>query len=166
MVLSLRGRPMLKTSHRLYRLGKTALVTVSASLMAGTTIANWVSPACADMFITGGYFYPQGQQTPSTMIYGSPIPAPMPVNSVTGSLTSSTSYDKVYPGYYGRVTGGVVDSTLINPTVVNSPIYNSTLINPTIIDSSRYPRTRYPRTVIGVPVYPRTIIRGSFGISY
>lgn len=154
---------MLKTSYRLYRLGRTALV--SASLATGMTVfSSWVSPARADLIITGGY--PQViQQAPSSMIYGSPIPAPVPVNPVTAT-TSSTRYYGVYPGFYGgyggyrRVTGGVVNSTLINPTVVNSSIYNSTLINPTIIDSPGYTRR------VGVPGYPRTVIRGSFGVSF
>lgn len=169
---------MLKTSYRLSRLGRTALM--SASLATGVTgFSSWVSPARADLIITGGY--PQViQQAPSSIIYGSPIPAPVPVNPVTGSFTSSTSYYGVYPGSYGyggygyggygysgygyggygRATGSVVNSTLINPTVVNSSIYNSTLINPRIIDSSRYTRR------VGVPVYPRRVIRGSFGISF
>lgn len=153
---------MLKTSYRLYRLGRTAIV--SAFLATGVTgFSSWVSPARADLIIIGGY--PQVIQAPSSMIYGSPIPAPLPVNPETGSFTSSTSYYGVYPGSYGyggygRVTGGVANSTLINPTVVNSSIYNSTLINPRIIDSSRYTRRG------GVRVYPRRVIRGSFGISF
>lgn len=154
---------MLKTSYRLYRSGRTALV--SASLATGVTVfSSWVSPARADLIITGGY--PQViQQAPSSVIYGSPIPAPVPVNPVTGSLTSSTRYYQVYPGFYGyggygRVTGGVVNSTLINPTVVNSSIYNSTLINPTIIDSPGYTRR------VRVPGYLRTVIRDSFGVSF
>lgn len=56
-----------------------------------------------------------------------------------------------YPGYYPRRRGTTIrNSTLINPTVIDSTIRNSTLINPTIINSphrhrrtpSRSPRVR------------------------
>lgn len=90
---------MHKTPYRLYRLGRTALV--SASLATGVTgFSSQISPARADLVIVGEY--PQViQQAPSSMIYGSPIPAPVPVNPVTGSFTSSTRYYQVYPGFHG-----------------------------------------------------------------
>ncbi len=162
---------MLKPSHQLRRLGRTILVTVSASLAAGVTVfSSWAAPARAGFPVTGGYIHVTGvQQAPSSVIYGSPIPAPVPLNRVTGSTTSTTYYG-VTPGTY-TTRGRAVDSTLIYPTVVNSPIYNSTQVNPTVVDSFGYPRAigvpSYPG-VIGVPAYPypRTIIRGSFGISY
>lgn len=72
---------------------------------------------------------------------------------------SSLGYDRgYYPGYYrgsyptrGRVV--IRNSTLINPTVIDSTIENSTLINPTIVNSPDRIRTtnrRSSRRVRGV----------------
>ena len=137
-----------------------------APLMVGVTLLSAsVCPARANPLV-GESIYINGvgqQHSAASWIYGSPIAAPTPVDPVTGlTHSSSTSYYGGYPVIRQRVSGGgVVDSTLVNPTVVNSTILNSTLINPTIIDSSGY-----SRPVIGVPTYPRTFFRGSFGISY
>ncbi len=87
----------------------------------------------------------------SSIIYGSPIPAPVPVNPVTGqpcSFSSDNYRDYNYRDYdygdynYGRnpVRGRIENSTLINPTIIDSTISDSVIIDPTIINSSRYNR--------------------------
>lgn len=76
------------------------------------------------------------------MIYGSPIPAPMPVNPITGtSLRHSTRRYEDYYDYPRRSDRTIKRSTLINPTIIDSEISDSILINPTIIrdyDSDLY----------------------------
>lgn len=100
-------------------------------------------------------------QTCSSIIYGSPIPAPVPVNPVTGqpcSFSSNNNQDYNYRDYNYRdynyrdydyrdynsarnqVRGTIRNSTLINPTIIDSTISDSVLIDPTIINSSRYNR--------------------------
>ena len=76
--------------------------------------------------------YPNPVSQPQPFIYGSPIPAPVPVNPVN----SNNYYSYPDPYYSGR--GRVDNSTLINPTLVNPRINDSTLINPTIINDSGY----------------------------
>ncbi|MCP2731727.1 hypothetical protein [Limnofasciculus baicalensis] len=104
----------------------------------------------------------------SSIIYGSPIPSPVPVNPVTGTPCSFSSNN--YPDYnyrdynyrdydYGYdnstrnpVRGTIRNSTLINPTIIDSTISDSVLIDPTIINSSRYNR----RVIIRSNVIQRT----------
>ncbi len=87
-------------------------------------------------------------QTCSSIIYGSPIPSPVPVNPVTGqpcSLSSNNYHNYNYRDYDYRdynsarnqVRGTIQNSTLINPTIIDSTISDSVLIDPTIINSSR-----------------------------
>lgn len=79
---------------------------------------------------------------PTSYIYGSPIPTPIPVNPVTG---------QAYRYESGRRT--VVNGTPLNPVLVNPTIQDSTLINPVIINQQEYrrpgiyrrsPRVYYP----------------------
>ncbi len=58
----------------------------------------------------------------------------------------SYSHYPSYPNYpightpfRHRSHSGINRSTLINPTIINSPIRNSTIINPTIVNSPSYP---------------------------
>ncbi len=82
---------------------------------------------------------------PSTYIYGSPIPTAVPVNPVTGQVYSGSSYNPPvynYRSYDPVITpgGGVIrNSTLINPTVINSRVSGSVLVDPVIVNSPRYP---------------------------
>jgi hypothetical protein len=107
-------------------------------------------------------------KTCSSVIYGSPIPAPVPVNPVTGqpcSFSFNNYRDYNYRDYnyrdydYGydnsarnQVRGTIRNSTLINPTIIDSTISDSVLIDPTIINSSRYNR----RVIIRSNVIQRT----------
>lgn len=55
-----------------------------------------------------------------------------------------------YPSsHYGRPSQVILDSTLVNPTIIDSQIINSTLIDPVIIDTERTTRYRYrePRRI-------------------
>lgn len=77
---------------------------------------------------------------PTTQIYGSPIPSPVPLNSVTGSPCALSPYNCRDYNIVVPAGRGVIDnSTLINPTVINSRISDSVLVNPVIINSPRYP---------------------------
>ncbi|MEQ9355355.1 hypothetical protein [Coleofasciculus chthonoplastes] len=85
----------------------------------------------------------------SSVIYGSPIPAPVPVNPVTGRPCASSfggSSDRNYRDYddYRRdkkpIRGTIRDSTLINPTVIDSTISDSVLVDPVIIHTPRSTR--------------------------
>jgi hypothetical protein len=70
-------------------------------------------------------------------VYGSPIPSPVPLRQPTTQPYSSPygSYDY---GFSGTPTRGVIrNSTLINPTVIDSRITDSVLINPTIVNTPR-----------------------------
>lgn len=91
---------------------------------------------------------------PTTQIYGSPIPSPVPVVPGTSqpSLYSpyNNTYGNIYRPYdntyrrYDRIRtsgrGTIRNSTLINPTIIDSTITDSVLVDPTIINSSGYPR--------------------------
>ncbi|MGJ3247326.1 MAG: hypothetical protein ACFE0I_14795 [Elainellaceae cyanobacterium] len=50
---------------------------------------------------------------------------------------------------YERPSRVIIDSTLVNPVVVDSTIIDSTLVNPVIVESDRYGRYRYrePRRI-------------------
>lgn len=88
------------------------------------------------------YPNPVSQPQAAPFVYGSPIPAPVPVNPATGQIPSNTTntsnnyYSYPDPYYSGR--GRVDNSTLINPTLVNPRINDSTLVNPVIINDSGY----------------------------
>ncbi|EDX77302.1 hypothetical protein MC7420_439 [Coleofasciculus chthonoplastes PCC 7420] len=86
----------------------------------------------------------------SSVIYGSPIPAPVPVNPVTGRPCSFSSGGSSYRNYRDRddyrykepIRGTIRDSTLINPTIIDSTISDSVLVDPVIIDTPRSTRRR------------------------
>lgn len=101
-----------------------------------------------------------GQPLPTTQIIGSPIPSPIPL--VPGTTTpylfspyNDRDYNTVimprrgvsdYRNYNTVITPGrrIIDnSTLINPTIINSRISDSVLVNPTIINSRQYPSSPY-----------------------
>ncbi|MUH01557.1 hypothetical protein F7734_58590 [Scytonema sp. UIC 10036] len=119
-----------------------------ASVVAATTSpvsANWVD-------INGGntYVVPQAPAV-GNYIYGSPISTPIPVNPATGLPLKHNN--NVYPqGYYPHPYGGykIIDSTIVNPVLVNPQIRNSTVINPMIVNdrplySPYYRRSPYRR---------------------
>ena len=86
---------------------------------------------------------------PTSYIYGSPIPSPVPVNPVTGQPSSLSSYG--YRDYnhnlIRRPLGNTIrNSTLINPTVIDSTISDSVLIDPVIINSPRSTRSPLRRS--------------------
>src|SRR3712207_6086470 len=114
------GSNWFKLTHALAPLTVGAIVLTSVGLSAQARPVVIQSQPC------GSY------------IYGNPIPAPVPVNPITGtpcSLSSSTVI--VTPG-----RGTIYDSTLIRPTIVNSTVSNSVLVNPVIINSPRSSRGR------------------------
>lgn len=84
----------------------------------------------------------------SSVIYGSPIPAPMPVNPVTGRPCAFSSGGSSYRNYRDRdntryqkpIRGTIRDSTLINPTIIDSTISDSVLVDPVIIHTPRSTR--------------------------
>ncbi|PSB04787.1 hypothetical protein [Merismopedia glauca] len=85
-------------------------------------------------------YYPINRYQPyqgyTNWIYGSPIPAPMPVNPITGSAVNSQSYN----GYIirqplNRSYRRINNSILVNPTVINSQVSNSVLVNPVVVDT-------------------------------
>lgn len=88
----------------------------------------------------------------SSIVYGSPIPAAVPRNPVTGQPCSGSSYGYgVYNSYGIPATGVIQDSTLINPTIINSRVSDSVLVNPVIINSPRFPRSTIRPSVIYSP---------------
>jgi hypothetical protein len=94
----------------------------------------------------------------SSVIYGSPIPAPMPVNPVTGRPCTFSSGGSSYRNYRDRdntrykepIRGSIRDSTLINPTIINSTISDSVLVDPVIIDTPRSTRRRVRSGRVGI----------------
>lgn len=84
---------------------------------------------------------------PTTQIYGSPIPSPVPVVPGTSQPSLYSPYNNTYGNIYrdrypNRIPrrGTIRNSTLINPTIIDSTITDSVLIDPTIINSSGYAR--------------------------
>ena len=139
----------------------TAIVplTVGMVILSATT-----TPASAQSVVVGGegfYFgvnqptIPFIYQSPTTapFVYGSPVLTPSPIYPSTLVPRDTYYYSPVYPStltprnnYYSYPTrSGVVDSTLVNPVLVNPQIRNSTLINPVIVDDNyNYPGYRVP----------------------
>jgi hypothetical protein len=136
--------------------------------------------------------YGQTQQTvqpasvPSSTVRGATVSAPDWAGASGGgywgtpdSSYSSSGYFPNYGAGYGVIErstspypeNSINNSVLINPTVINSPIYNSTLVNPTIVSSPsdhHWARTtiiRFPvpsdATGVILPIwqYPGNIIR-------
>jgi len=104
-------------------------VTLGVAILPAVTF-----PAMADH---GVIIQRSRRQAPTpaigNMIYGSPIPAPMPVNPVTGSSIRNSSRYEGYYDYPRQRNHTIERSTLINPTIIDSDISDSILINPTII---------------------------------
>jgi hypothetical protein len=73
--------------------------------------------------------------TCSSVVLGSPIPAPVPLNTVTGEPCSFSSS----LGYTTPVRTVIYNPGFINPTIINPRISNSVLVNPVIINAPRYP---------------------------
>ncbi|MDH6063279.1 hypothetical protein [Umezakia ovalisporum] len=74
-----------------------------------------------------------------SLIYGSPIPIPMPVDPRTGLIRSRSDGDyHSYPIIIPSVNGnfGLTNQTSINP--INPIIRNSPLVNPVMINNSPY----------------------------
>lgn len=138
-------------SNRLRTLPKQRLL--SALVVGVALVPSLVSPAAArprTIFYSGRPGYQSGV---STHIFGSPIPAPVPVNPVTGQIErydrDSFRYGSYrldqgrYERHRGRYRGRIEDSVLVNPTIINSEIEDSVLVNPRIIDRNRrYQRVR------------------------
>ena len=105
-------------------------IAVGVALMTAKTAPASAQPAVVvEQGISTGF----GQSyNAAPFVYGSTIPAPMPVNSPNGF--SSTTY------YCQPVRRTVVNSTLINPVLVNPTIRDSTLINPVIVNEPQYQR--------------------------
>ncbi|MFP4124712.1 hypothetical protein [Coleofasciculus sp.] len=106
----------------------------------------------------------------TSVIYGSPIPAPVPVNPVTGrpcAFSSGGSSSRNYRDrddyrYKEPIRGTIRDSTLINPTIIDSTISDSVLVDPVIIDT---PRSTRRRSYSGrVPIRRSDVINRSSGI--
>ncbi len=95
--------------------------------------------------------------TCSSVIYGSPIPAPVPVNPATGQpcSVSSPKY-RDYDSIRTPIRGTIRNSTLINPTIIDSTISDSVLVEPIIINSSRSNRRTVLRSRV---IYPSSEIR-------
>ncbi len=78
---------------------------------------------------------------PTTHIIGSPIPSPVPLVPGTTTPYSLSPYN--YSNYNTVVVTPrrqvIQNSTLINPTIINSRISDSVLVDPVIINSQRYP---------------------------
>ncbi|HEY9632983.1 MAG TPA: hypothetical protein V6D14_06240 [Coleofasciculaceae cyanobacterium] len=95
---------------------------------------------------------------PTTQIIGSPIPSPVPV--VPGT---TTPYSLSNPSYNSVITPGrsvIRNSTLINPTIINSRVSDSVLIDPVIINSQRSPLGTYRR---GPFIYNQPSVRIRIG---
>ncbi|MEQ9667423.1 hypothetical protein [Coleofasciculus sp. G2-EDA-02] len=106
----------------------------------------------------------------TSVIYGSPIPSPIPMNRVTGQPcafssegSSDRNYrDRDYTRYQEPIRGTIRDSTLINPTIINSTISDSILVDPVIIDTTRSARHRSRSG--RVPIHSSDVIDRSSGI--
>lgn len=88
-------------------------------------------------------------QTCSSVIYGSPIPAPVPMNSVTGrpcsfSFDNNPNY-RDYNTLRRPIRGTIRNSTLVNPTIIDSTISDSVLVDPVIINTPRSSRRTIQR---------------------
>lgn len=124
-------------------------ITVGVVLMTATT-----APVSAQPVILVERGMVSRPLTAGSLIYGSPIPTPIPVHPTNGLLPSPTYYsDPVSPRYYSYPSPRyysyptsptyysspvrrrtVVNSTLLNPILVNPTIRDSTLINPVIVN--------------------------------
>lgn len=149
--------------RKLQGLSQEGIAISVSSLLAGVGILATAIPSLAQSAMTPWVCWACGGTLPtsSAPIYASPgFPSYYPNSSYTPGFPGGT----VVPGVVvtpGTVIRGssrppIVNSTLINPTIVNSPIYNSTLINPTIVNPPRprqYPLfdVTQPNPIFGFP---------------
>ena len=131
------------------------LKTMRNWLGVGATVALLsaiTAPVSAQQVIVIQRQIPYGVSQPpavGSFIYGSPIPTPMPVNPATGLMPSYKDYSSPYSYSVRR---NVVDSTLVNPILVNPNIRDSTLINPVIVnDGWQIPVRRRSRIIYSYP---------------
>ncbi|GAB1540267.1 hypothetical protein NUACC21_29360 [Scytonema sp. NUACC21] len=123
-------------------LGLGFAVALVTAITAPASAQNWVD-------INRGATYGVTQPPAvGNFIYGSPIPTPIPVNPVTG-LTPNHSQNLYPQGYYSYPQGRykIIDSTIVNPVLVNPQIRNSTLVNPVIVKDGPYHYSPYYRRV-------------------
>ena len=108
-------------------------------------------PRVNDDSIYDGNSIRVNQPRVNSFIYGSPIPTPIPVDPTTGLIPNSTSdYSYSYP----RMRQNVINSTFVNPVLVNPTIRESTLINPVIVrDSWRRAPFGRSRVIYNYPRY-------------
>jgi predicted membrane channel-forming protein YqfA (hemolysin III family) len=120
----------------------TAIVPITVGVALMTTMTAPVSAQPVILVERGMVSRPLSA---GSLIYGSPIPTPIPVHSTNGLLPSPTYYSyPASPRYYSYPSPTyysypprrrtVVNSTLFNPILVNPTIRDSTLINPVILD--------------------------------
>lgn len=130
---------MLKNLHRLLS-GNPLSLALAPIAIALTTFQIATPPARADfsVIIDGGVYIRVGQ--PQRVRYeGTDI--------YRGRIDPYYSTDYNYPNYYPHRQGVTIrNSTLINPTIIDSRIENSTLIDPVIINSPNRIRTRNGRS--------------------
>lgn len=126
---------MLKTSQSLQYYIRKALAPLTLAI-AWVTATGMPAKAIPVVVVQS--------QTCSSAVLGSPIPAPVPLNTVTGdpcSLSSNVSFTT-------PVSRVIQNSTLINPTIINSRISDSVLINPVIINSPSYSYGTFGRSTV------------------
>lgn len=129
---------MLENLHRLLQRNKLGLALAPVTI-ALTAFHFATPPARADLsvIIDGGVYIRVGQ--PQRVRYGN-------TSIYRGRIDPYYSTD-YYPNYYPhreRVT--IRNSTLVNPTIIDSRIENSTLIDPVIIHSPNRIRTTNGRS--------------------
>lgn len=169
-------KPMVERNLRLRNnstggvsLATTSRLSLATTLLLGSvTVGMWAAPAQAQVvYPQTGIVYPSvqpGYGSSTTYIYpgayGYPNSSSVTIRSgdFSFSVNNPTPYYPagtvlVGPGTYHRPHRGIQNSVLVNPTVINSPIYNSTLVNPTIITTPRYPTPIYPTVVSPTPGY-------------
>jgi hypothetical protein len=119
------------------------LTTVVVAVTTAPVSANWVD-------INGGttYVVPQAP-TVGNYIYGSPISTPIPVNPATG-LPPKHNYNLYPQGRSPYPRGGykIIDSTIVNPVLINPQIRNSTVINPVIVNDRPLHYSPYYRGIL------------------
>jgi hypothetical protein len=134
------------------------------------SVASYIAPTPASAVpVNGEYPTPSSYQPVG---YGTTVYGGQTYYGSSGFSTpdgSSNPYPYTYPSFYqpgyssGATiqpeypqysTGRVNNSVLVNPTVVNSPIYNSTLINPTIVTTPTYGEHRYRSRTTTIIHYP------------
>lgn len=115
---------------------------IVAPLLAGAALLSVTQTVFAQSVTVQQGIYSQPRSV-NSLIYGSPIPMPMPVDPITGfSVNPNTNYLQQR-----------VNPTIVAPNVINQ---TNTLINPVIVnDSWQYPRViRRSRTIYTYPYSP------------